>query len=110
MRKIARVETRFGMADLEIDRYKSSGYISLRLIGKRGEVITTFSTNLPMSNFKVGADELTVKTWDENAYLVEPMLKTGLFLITNRTCRNGFVDSPVWKIRDPSILPEKISA
>lgn len=63
-----------------------------------GANYAVFSVNL-LSGAELDEDEFCVKTWSENADLVEPMMSTGLFVDTGRTKPTGYVIAPIWKIK-----------
>jgi hypothetical protein len=103
-----KVQTAYGLALICIGRYAAGGAIAVQLINDNDalpEPMATFSTNLVPSGAVLGLDEFNVKSWSENEDLVEPMLATGLFEDTGRRTRSGYVASPVWRLKDPSLIP-----
>lgn len=101
------VQTPFGLAQILIGRYQQGGSIAVQLVSHRDdasdEPLATFSTNLVGP--RTGLDEFCVKSWHENESLVEPMLATGLFERTGRSCRSGVVSAEVWRVKSPDLVP-----
>lgn len=101
------VQTPLGLAQILIGRYQQGGSIAVQLVSHRddaaNEPLATFSTNLVGP--RTGLDEFCVKSWHENEGLVEPMLATGLFERTGRSCRSGVVSAEVWRVKSPGLVP-----
>ena len=55
-----------------------------------------FTVNIP--DAPLGADEILVKTWEENTPMRQPMLDTGLFEDTGRRVPAGFCQAEVWRL------------
>lgn len=106
MKTIGQVQTKsYGAASIEVGRYPHGGAIYVQLMCKDGEPLGTFSTNLVPYGASLQRDEFTVKSWGENEPLVESMLATGMFEDTGRRVESGFVQAPVWRMRDPANVP-----
>lgn len=109
MRNIGTVKIPYGNVSINVGRYPKGGAIFVQLIclGSEsvGEPYTTFSTNLKSYGCHLAPDEFNVKNWSENNGLDEPLLATGLFEDTGRTYPSGYVQSPVWRIKDPTNVP-----
>jgi len=100
------VSTPYGDARIVIGRYPKGGAIAVQLLlGDDPDDGWTLSTNLVSYGARVATDEFTVKSWSENEPLIEPMLATGLFEDTGRRCPSGFVEAPVWRVKDPAHVP-----
>lgn len=103
---IGRVTTPFGEALIRLGRYPAGGAIAVQLEdANTGEPLATFSTNLVPYGARVTDTEFCAKVWSENEPLVAPMLSTGLFEDTGRTEASGYVQAPVWRIRNPEHVP-----
>jgi hypothetical protein len=103
---IGSVSTPYGNATVHIGRYPSGGAIAVEVfLGPAPDERWSFSTNLVPSGARIADDEFTVKSWSENEPLVEPMLATGLFEDTGRRVPSGYVEAPVWRLRDPKHVP-----
>lgn len=104
MKKIGQVTTPWGEADIHVTRYGKGKAIAIQLYGREtGEPFGTVSTNLP--DVRLDANEVCVKVWNENEPLIAPMMDTGLFEDTGRKGGSGFVVAPIWRIKDPAMLP-----
>jgi hypothetical protein len=104
--EFGRVETPYGLADILVGRYPSGGAICVALrSAETGEALGTFSTNLRPYGHETGRCEFHAKVWEENAPLVEPMLKTGLFVDTGKRATSGFVEAQVWMFTNPAQVP-----
>jgi hypothetical protein len=103
---IGSISTPYGDATIHIGRYPSGGAIAVEVfLGPAPDDLWTFSTNLVPSGARIADDEFTVKSWSENEELVEPMLATGLFEDTGRRVPSGYVEAPVWRLKDPKHVP-----
>ena len=103
---IGSISTPYGNATIHIGRYPSGGAIAVELwLDANTQDGWTFSTNLVPSGAHIADDEFTVKTWSENEPLVETMLATHLFEDTGRRISTGYVQAPVWRVRDPRHIP-----
>ena len=103
---IGSISTPYGDATIHIGRYPSGGAIAIEVfLGPAPSDCWTFSTNLVPSGAPVAVDEFTVKSWSENEPLVEPMLATGLFEDTGLRVPTGFVEAPVWRLKNPEHVP-----
>jgi len=104
---IGHISTPYGNAAILVGRYPAGGAIAIQLVDDDdpSEPLATFSTNLVPYGASVAEDEFCVKTWSENEVLVAPMLATGLFEDTGRRVPSGYVDAPVWRIKDPANVP-----
>lgn len=109
MKNIGTVKIPYGNVSINVGRYPKGGAIFVELICLEsedvGEPYTTFSTNLKSYGCALAYNEFNVKNWSENDGLEEPLLATGLFEDTGRTFQSGFVQSPVWRIKDPANVP-----
>jgi hypothetical protein len=104
--RIGTVSTAYGVAAICVGRYPVGGALAVQLYLRSGEPLITFSTNLvPYLNW-LADDEFFVKSWSENAPFVQPMLATGLFEDTGRHVPSGYVNAPIWRIRDPDGVPQ----
>ena len=105
------VETVYGEAAIHLCRYPSGGAIAVQLVSAtaRPEPVRNFSTNLTPSGARFADDEFCVKCWNGNEMLVAPMMATGLFEDTGRRVSGCFVRSPVWRVRNPSHVPEALT-
>lgn len=102
------VATIYGPALICIGRYPTGGAIAVQLISDdedSPEPLATFSTNLVPYGAVLGPDEFNVKSWSENQALVAPMLATGLFEDTGRSTPSGYVTSPIWRLKERSLIP-----
>lgn len=105
-RLIGRVTTPFGEALIRVGRYPAGRAIAVQLEDAHtGEPLATFSTNLVPYGARVADTEFCAKVWSENELLVAPMLSTGLFEDTGRAEASGYVQAPVWRIRNPEHVP-----
>ncbi len=102
---IGSISTPYGDASIHLGRYPSGGAIAVELLLDTTQDGWTFSTNLVPYGARIADDEFTVKTWSENEALVEPMLATHLFEDTGRRIPTGYVQAPVWRLRDPRHVP-----
>jgi hypothetical protein len=115
MKTIGTVATPYGKAEINIGRYPQGGAIFVQLISCAGDdeddfpgPLATFSVNLKSYGCQISDDEFNVKNWSENECFVEPMLASGLFEDTGRTCLSGYVVSPIWRLCDPAHVPEPL--
>jgi len=103
---IGQVDTPFWPARILVGRYPSGGAIAIQLVSEEGPPESlVFSTNLVPSGALLAPDEFNVKSWSENEPFVTPLLATGLFEDTGRRVRSGFVESPIWRVKDPAHVP-----
>lgn len=103
---IGQVDTPFWPARILAGRYPSGGALAIQLVSEEGPPESlVFSTNLVQSGAQLAANEFNVKSWSENEPFVAPLLATGLFEDTGRRVRSGFVESPIWRVKDPAHVP-----
>ena len=102
---IGTVQTPYGAANIKVGRYRAGNAIYVQLICEDGEAVTTFSTNLRPYGGQVEQDEFHVRGWAENEELVDPMMKTGLFVDTGKRAELGHVIAPVWKMVSMAHVP-----
>ena len=108
---IGQVDTPFWPARILVGRYSSGGAIAIQLVSEEGPPESlVFSTNLVPSGALLAPDEFNVKSWSENEPFVTPLLATGLFEDTGRRVRSGFVESPIWRVKDPAHVPPATKA
>lgn len=87
----------------------SNQKIALRLIDfEDGMPFATLTVNLPESGFLLGPGEFFVKTWSENAPVVEALrTQTDIFFDTGKKAVIGPGSvAEVWKFTNDSILNE----
>lgn len=108
---IGQVETPFGLARIVVGRYPAGGAIAVQLVSEEGPPeLLVFSTNLAPSGARLAPDEFNVKGWSENESFVAPLFATGLFEDTGRRVRSGFVESPIWRVKNPTHVPPATKA
>ena len=113
MKTIGTAATPLGEATIEIGRYPKGGaiYIQLYRIDEDGcPCPMTFSVNLKSYGCELADNEFNAMTWNGNDILVESVMATGLFEDTGRKFRSGFVVSPIWRLRDPALVPEPLKS
>ena len=103
---IGNVQTPYGAASIQVGRYPAGNAVYVQLFCEDGEPLGTFSTNLVPYGGKVEADEFHVRNWAENEGLVEPMMKTGLFVDTGKRMETGHVVAPIWKLVSSAHVPK----
>ncbi|NJN00205.1 MAG: hypothetical protein HC793_00520 [Aquincola sp.] len=69
-----------------------------------GEALATFSVNLRPYGVCTAPEEFCAKTYEENASLVQPLLDSGWFEVTDKSARSGFATVPIWRLREPEKL------
>jgi hypothetical protein len=74
----------------------TSGANAIQLFDPKSGPYATMSTNGP--GVVLAADEVAVKTSDENESLRAPLLASGLFTDTGNLVACGFTDAEIWKI------------
>lgn len=105
-RSVGSVRTPYGEAAIHVGRYPAGGAIAVELVlGPAPDESCVFSTNLVPYGARIADDEFTVKSWSENEPLVAPMLATGLFEDTGRRIPSGYVEAPVWRLKDATNVP-----
>ncbi len=103
---IGTVDTPYGKATLNATRYPKGKSICIQLTSEEGEPFGVLSVNLPEHNNRIErACEFFVKTWCENAPLIEPMLSSKLFVDTGRRVETEFVSASIWAIVAPGDIP-----
>ena len=103
---IGRVDTPFWPARILVGRYPAGGALAVQLVSQEGPPESlVFSTNLVPSGALLAPDEFNVKSWSENEPFVTPLFATGLFEDTGRRVRSGYVESPIWRVKDPAHVP-----
>ena len=108
---IGSVDTPFWPARILVGRYPAGGALAVLLSNEECPPESlVFSTNLVPSGAALAPDEFNVKSWSENEPLVAPLLATGLFEDTGRRVRSGFVESPIWRVKDPAHVPPATKA
>lgn len=106
IRVIGKVTTdRYGPVAVLVGRYPAGHAPFVQLVSRRGEPIATFSVNLVPYGAALADDEFTVKSWGGNEQFVAPMLAAGWFEDTGRRVPSGYVEAPVWRIRDARAFP-----
>jgi hypothetical protein len=96
----------YGRALVQAGRYRHGGHIAITLIDAASfEPIAVLSTNLAPGGVKLDRDSFAVKVWSENEALIVPMLASGLFGDTGARIATGFVQAPVWRIKNPAHIP-----
>lgn len=109
MKNIGSVKIPYGNVSINVGRYPKGEAIFVQLICLEsedvGEPYTTFSTNPKSYGCHLAPNEFNVKNWGENEGLSEPLLAAGLFEDTGRIFPSGFVQSPIWRIKDPANVP-----
>ena len=106
-KKIGEIEVEgWGRLSVRIGRYPAGGQIAISLIdADTHHPVAAFSTNLVAHGAEIAPDSFAVKNWSENAPLVKPMLDSGLFQDTDHRIRTGFVEAPVWRMKDRDLVP-----
>ena len=72
-------------------------------------VLATDASGAPYATLSVNTGRplaprhLAIKTWSENEELAEAARTSGLFEETAMTIPSGFVEAPVWRIRDEKV-------
>lgn len=82
--------------NLVTDRYSQNHRLAIQVVSEDGEPFGVLTTNLP--NVQLAADEIIVKTIDENEPMREPALASGLFEDTGRRVQSGFSQFEVWRL------------
>jgi len=78
-------------------RFYSNGRLALELADvETGECMAVATTNLP--DVELDADEICVKSYSENAGMLEALFSAGLIHRPSRFIRSGFVTIPICKI------------
>jgi hypothetical protein len=72
------------------------GRFWIRLVEETGEPAGVATAAVPGAVLR--PDEITVRTWNENAPLRAPLLATGLFIDTGRREPTGYVQAKVWRL------------
>jgi hypothetical protein len=98
------VETPYGRAEVKVTRYPAGGALAVFLECEDGEPLATFSVNLGPQGVQTAPDEFCAKTYSENADLVQPLLDSGWFEVTERSVASGFTQAPIWRLRDAKLL------
>jgi hypothetical protein len=106
---IGEVNTPYGRYTILVTRYASGDAIAILLQDSDGEANAVFSVNLVSYGALLDPDCFHVKTWSENEPLVKPMLETGLFETTSAFASTGYCVAPVWRLRNPSMVPMRRS-
>ena len=70
--------------------------LAIRLFSFDGLPFGTITINVP--EYDLGSREILIKDWAENSELIEPLLATGLFEVTDKTVKTGYVEAKVWKL------------
>lgn len=76
--------------------YVQSGNIAWQMADEDGSPITTVSVNVP----GLKPDELGIKTYSENAGMLEALLAADLVELPHRYLLSGFVQIPVCRIKE----------
>ena len=93
-------------AAVRAGRYRHGGQIAITLTdAATGEPYGVLSTNLAAYGAKIEPDAFAVKNWSENAELAASMQACGLFEDTGERIATGYVQAPVWRIKDPAHVP-----
>ena len=112
-REIGQVNTPYGRAAILIGRYPAGGAIAIVLETRDGEYpepLCTFSVNLTPYGARLTTDEFCVKSWSENEAFVGIMEATGLFETTGRSVPSGYAVAPIWRVKDPSMVPPVVNS
>jgi hypothetical protein len=73
-------------------------------------ILATDASGAPYATLSVNTGRplaprhLAIKTWSENEGLAEAARTSGLFEETAMTIPTGFVQAPVWRIRDEKVV------
>ena len=107
-----------GRVLVQAGRYPHGGQIAIVLTDAATfEPIATFSANLAAHGAEIKRNAFAVKDWSENVALVEPLRASGLFedtgeriatgyiLQLHQRDATGYVEAPVWTIKDPAHVP-----
>lgn len=89
-------------------RYPKDGAVALALMSKDGEPLCTFTTNLKSYGHPLQDNEFHVCTWNNEAF-VGPVMESGLFEDTGKRAPSGFVEAPVWRFKDETLVPPAIA-
>ena len=93
-------------ATIRAGRYRHGGQIAITLTNAAtGEPWGVLSTNLAVYGATIEPDAFAVKTWSENTELAASMRDSGLFEDTGERIPTGYVQAPVWRIKDPAHVP-----
>ena len=98
------VQTPFGQAEVKITRYPAGGALAVFLEHEFGEPLATFSVNLRPYGVTTAPEAFCAKTYAENADLVQPLLDSGWFEVTDKRAESGFVVAPIWRLREAEKL------
>lgn len=78
-------------------RYADGGGVALWLVDAAdGEPVAHATVNVPELN--LGADEVVIKDYSENAGMLEALVEAGIVAGTGRCVRLGFVLAPVCRL------------
>ena len=93
-------------AIIRAGRYRHGGQLAITLTdASTHEPYGVLSTNLAAYGAKIAPDAFAVKSWSENTSLAAAMQASGLFEDTGEHIPTGYVQAPVWRIKDPALVP-----
>lgn len=90
---------------VHVGRYVGGGDIAVQLYTVDGEPYGRLSTNLTDKPVPLEDDQFVVKTWSENAPIIEAMRTCGLFVDTGEFAGEPGSEAPVWRLKDPAHVP-----
>ena len=76
--------------------YEGEG-IALKITDATGQPYTVLTINLPEARLQ--EDEFLVKTWSENALIIECIRKLDIFEETAKRVRTGFCVAEIWRLK-----------
>ena len=77
---------------IDVSRY-ANGRTALVLMDEQGETVAIATVNLP--NEDLGIGEMFIKTWSENATMLQFLVANGIVEDTGRTVPTGFVRASI---------------
>lgn len=107
--QIGFAETQFGRLAVHAGRYTNGGAIAIELAttDEFPEPFCTLSVNFP--GLTLAPTDFYVKTWSENAEIIEPLLRCGLFEDTGVRKDIGFGGvAPIWRLKDLAHVPAEL--
>ena len=99
-----------GSANVELKRGTyPNDRLALRLIDTgHGHPFATLTVNIPEHNHLLGEGEFFIKTWSENAVVIEALRESDkIFINTGRKVEIGMaVTAEIWAFTDPEIIKQ----
>lgn len=93
--------TPYGTYNVWIDEHRyANGRVALILMSEEGQVACA-TVNLPEHDIQ--ANEIIVKTWNENEGMLEFLSRNQIAVPTGREISTGFVKARVCKLVDPAL-------